>query len=96
MVIATGLLTGGITAFCGPVAFVGLAVPHLARLVMSTTNHRILLPVVMCVGAILLLFCDTLAEVVGSAQVLPLNALTSLIGAPVVIWQVMKFRKISV
>jgi len=96
IVIATGLFTGGITAFCGPIAFVGLAVPHLARLVMPTTNHKILLPGVICGGAMLLLFCDTLSQLTGSAQALPLNALTSLIGAPVVIWQVMKFKKINV
>ncbi|HEV8512629.1 MAG TPA: iron ABC transporter permease, partial [Cyclobacteriaceae bacterium] len=96
MVIATGLMTGGITAFCGPIAFVGLAVPHLARLAMPTTNHKILLPAVMCGGAMLLLFCDMLSQVALSAQALPLNALTSLIGAPVVIWQVMKSKKISV
>jgi iron complex transport system permease protein len=96
MVIATGLLTGGITAFCGPIAFVGLAVPHLARLVIPTTNHKILLPAVLCGGAMLLLFCDMLSQLTGSAQALPLNALTSLIGAPVVIWQVMRFKKISV
>ncbi len=96
MVIATGLLTGGVTAFCGPIAFVGLAVPHLARLMMPTTNHKILLPAVMCGGAMLLLFCDMLSQVALTAQALPLNALTSLIGAPVVIWQVMKFKKISV
>ncbi len=95
MVIATGLLTGGITAFCGPIAFVGLAVPHLARLTMRTTNHKILLPTVMCGGAILLLFCDMLSQFTMRVQTLPLNALTSLIGAPVVIWQVMKFKKIS-
>ena len=96
MVIATGLMTGGVTAFCGPIAFVGLAVPHLARLAMPTTNHKILLPTVMCGGAMLLLFCDMLSQVALTAQALPLNALTSLIGAPVVIWQVMKFKKISV
>lgn len=96
IVIATGLVTGGITAFCGPIAFVGLAVPHLARLVMPTTNHKILMPAVMCGGALLLLFCDTIAQLTGSAQALPLNAMTSLIGAPVVIWQVMKFKKVSV
>ncbi len=96
MVIATGMMTGGITAFCGPIAFVGLAVPHLARLVMPTTNHKTLLPAVLCGGATLLLFCDILSQLIGSAQALPLNALTSLIGAPVVIWQVMKFKKISV
>jgi iron complex transport system permease protein len=96
MVIATGLVTGGVTAFCGPIAFVGLAVPHLARLAMPTTNHKVLLPAVICGGAILLLLCDMLSQLTGSSQVLPLNALTSLIGAPVVIWQVMKFKKITV
>jgi iron complex transport system permease protein len=96
IVIATGLMTGAITAFCGPIAFVGLAVPHLARLIMQTTNHKILLPAVICGGAILLLFCDFISQWMSDTQALPLNALTSIIGAPVVIWQVMKFKKISV
>jgi iron complex transport system permease protein len=96
IVISTGLMTGAITAFCGPIAFVGLAVPHLARLIMQTTNHKILLPTVICGGAILLLFCDLISQLMSGTQALPLNALTSLIGAPVVIWQVMKFKKISV
>ncbi|MBI1767691.1 MAG: iron ABC transporter permease [Bacteroidetes bacterium] len=96
IVIAAGLMTGAITAFCGPIAFVGLAVPHLARLVMQTTNHKILLPTVICGGAILLLFCDFISQLMSDTQALPLNALTSLIGAPVVIWQVMKFKKVSV
>ncbi|MBS1680352.1 MAG: iron ABC transporter permease [Bacteroidetes bacterium] len=96
IVIATGLMTGAITAFCGPIAFVGLAVPHLARLVTPTTNHKILIPHVMVMGALLLLFCDILSQLVSDVQLLPLNALTSLIGAPVVIWQVMKFKKISI
>lgn len=96
IVVSTGLMTGAITAFCGPIAFVGLAVPHLARLIMQTTNHKILLPTVMCGGAILLLFCDFVSQLASHVQALPLNALTSLIGAPVVIWQVMRFKKISV
>ncbi len=96
IVIAAGLMTGAITAFCGPIAFVGLAVPHLARLIMKTTNHKILLPSVIFGGAILLLFCDFVSQLMSSTQALPLNALTSLIGAPIVIWQVMKFKKVSV
>ncbi len=96
IVIAAGLMTGAITAFCGPIAFVGLAVPHLARLIMQTTNHKILLPSVIFGGAILLLFCDFVSQLMSSTQALPLNALTSLIGAPIVIWQVMKFKKVSV
>jgi iron complex transport system permease protein len=96
IVIGTGLMTGAITAFCGPIAFVGLAVPHLARLIMQTSNHKILLPTVICGGAILLLFCDFISQLMSNTQALPLNALTSLIGAPVVIWQVIRFKKISV
>lgn len=96
IVIATGLLTGGVTAFCGPIAFVGLAVPHLVRLLVPATNHKILIPAVMVGGASLLLLCDMLAQIPGSTQVLPLNAVTSMIGAPVVIWMIIKAKRISV
>ncbi|HNV30440.1 MAG TPA: iron ABC transporter permease, partial [Cyclobacteriaceae bacterium] len=96
IVVATGLLTGAVTAFCGPIAFVGLAVPHLVRLIIPVTNHKILIPAVMAGGASLLLLCDMLAQIPGSTQILPLNAVTSLIGAPVVIWMVIKSKRISV
>ncbi|MGB4971380.1 MAG: iron chelate uptake ABC transporter family permease subunit, partial [Cyclobacteriaceae bacterium] len=89
------LLTGGVTAFCGPIAFVGLAVPHLIRLLVPTTNHKILLPMVMMGGAVLLLLCDILAQLPGSSNVLPLNAITSIIGAPVVIWVVMRSKGVK-
>ncbi|MBS1559277.1 MAG: iron ABC transporter permease [Bacteroidetes bacterium] len=96
MVVAAGLMTGVVTAFCGPIAFVGLAVPHLARLVMQTANHKILLPASMAGGAALLLFCDVVSQLTGEVHSVPLNALTSIIGAPIVIWQVMKFKKVAV
>ena len=96
IVVATGLLTGSVTAFCGPIAFVGLVVPHLVRLIIPVTNHKILMPAVMMGGSILLLFCDLVAQLPGSTQILPLNAITSLIGAPVVIWMVIKSKRISV
>lgn len=96
IVVATGLLTGSVTAFCGPIAFVGLAVPHLVRLIIPVTNHKILMPAVMMGGSILLLFCDLVAQLPGNSQILPLNAITSLIGAPVVIWMVIKSKRISV
>jgi iron complex transport system permease protein len=96
IVITTGMMVGVVTAFCGPIAFVGLAVPHLIRLVLPTSNHKTLLPAVMLGGAILLLMCDVIAQLPGRAQVLPLNAITSLIGAPVVIWMVIKAKRISV
>lgn len=96
IVVSTGLLTGAVTAFCGPIVFVGLAVPHLIRLLIPTTNHKILIPAVICGGACLLLFCDLIAQLPGSTQILPLNAITSLIGAPVVIWMIIKSKRIRV
>lgn len=93
---ATSIMTGAVTAFCGPVAFVGLAVPHLVRLIVPTTNHKTLLPAVFLGGAVLLLLCDIIAQVPGSTQVLPLNAVTSIIGAPVVIWLVVRNRKVNI
>lgn len=95
-VLAVSLITGGVTAFCGPIAFVGLAVPHLIRLFMKTSNHKILLPATMLGGASLLLFCDILAQLPGSTQILPLNAITSLMGAPVVIWMILRNKKVHV
>lgn len=95
IVLATSILTGGVTAFCGPIAFVGLAVPHLVRLLVPTTNHKVLLPMVMLGGATLMLTCDILAQLPGSSNVLPLNAITSMIGAPVVIWVVMRSKGIK-
>lgn len=93
---ATSILVGGVTAFCGPIAFVGLAVPHLVRIVIPTTDHKTLLPSVFFGGALLLLLCDIIAQLPGSTQVLPLNAVTSLIGAPVVIWLIIKNRKVNI
>lgn len=95
-VVATGMMTGAVTAFCGPIAFVGLAVPHLVRLLMPVANHKILIPGVAVGGAALLLACDILAQLPGSTQVLPLNAITSLIGAPIVIALILKAKRIHV
>tara|TARA_R110002020_G_scaffold91560_1_gene222201 strand:+ start:36498 stop:37529 length:1032 start_codon:yes stop_codon:yes gene_type:complete len=93
IIIAAGLLAGGITAFAGPIAFVGLAVPHLTRQIFNTTDHKILVPAVTLYGAILLLICDTVAQLPNSASMLPLNAVTSVVGAPVVIWLLVRKRK---
>ena len=93
IIIATGLLAGSITAFAGPIAFVGLAVPHLTRQLFDTMEHKILLPAVFMYGAILMLLCDTLAQLPHSALVLPINAITSIVGAPVVIWLLIRKRK---
>ncbi len=93
IIVATSLLAGSITAFAGPIAFVGLAVPHLIRQVIPTNDHRTLLPAVILGGAILMLACDIAAQVPGSEYTLPINAITSLIGAPVVIWLLIRKRK---
>jgi len=94
MILSASILTGAVTAFCGPIAFVGLAVPHLTRLVINTNNHKTLLPAVLVGGAALLLFCDIISHLPGSAYVLPVNALTALIGAPVVIWVIVRNKKL--
>ena len=93
IILATGILAGGITAFAGPIAFIGLAVPHLSRQLLGTSDHRLLLPGVLLYGAILMLICDTVAQLPGSAYVLPINAITSIVGAPVVIWLLLRRRK---
>lgn len=96
VILSASVLTGGVTAFCGPIAFVGLAVPHLTRLLINTHNHKILLPAVLIGGAVLLLFCDTLSHLPGSTYVLPVNALTALIGAPVVIWIIVRNKRLRI
>ncbi len=94
IIFATSILAGGITAFAGPIAFVGLAVPHLTRQYFTTSNHLILLPAVIISGAILMLICDTVAQLPFSEYTLPINAITSLLGAPVVIWLLVRKRKL--
>ncbi|MBT0608134.1 FecCD family ABC transporter permease [Aequorivita echinoideorum] len=94
IILATSILAGSITAFVGPIAFVGLAVPHLVRQFYKTSNHFILLPAVLLCGALLMLACDTVAQLPFSELTLPINAITSLIGAPVVIWLLVRKRKL--
>lgn len=94
--IITGLLTGVITAFSGPIAFIGLAVPHLTKLLIKTSDHKILVPAVAIIGAIVMLISDTIAQLPTSEYTLPINAVTSLFGAPIVIWLLVRKRKILV
>jgi iron complex transport system permease protein len=93
IIIATSILAGSITAFAGPVAFVGLAVPHMAKLVFRTSSHLILFWATLLVGAIILLLCDTLTQLPGNSYTLPINAVTSIIGSPMVIWLLLRKRK---
>ncbi len=94
VIIATCILAGSVTAFAGPIAFLGLAVPHIARAILKTSDHKILIPATILIGAALLLACDITAQLPGSKSILPLNAITAMIGAPVVIWVVMKAKKL--
>lgn len=86
LLLATALLTAVATAFCGPVAFLGLAVPHLARLLLRTADHRLLMPATMLMGAVVALLCNWLCALPQGGSVLPLNAVTPLVGAPVIIY----------
>lgn len=95
IILSTSILTGGVTAFCGPIAFVGLAVPHLTKMIIKTNNHKVLIPAVTASGAALMLFCDIVTQLPGNSILLPINAITAIIGAPVVIWVVMRSKKIS-
>ena len=90
LLLVTGVLTAITTAFCGPVAFIGLAVPHIARMVIGTENHRQLLPSTILMGGIVALVCNIISVLPGDAGIIPLNAVTPLIGAPVIIYVIMR------
>lgn len=92
IIFATSILSGSITAFAGPIAFIGLAVPHIAKLVFQTSNHTILFWSTLFFGSIIMLFCDIVSQMPGFDVTLPINAITSIIGAPVVIWLLVRKR----
>ncbi|MEZ4857903.1 MAG: iron ABC transporter permease [Flavobacteriaceae bacterium] len=94
IIFSTSILAGAITAFAGPIAFIGLAVPHMTRQWVTTSNHRILLPAVVLLGGIIMLICDSIAQIPFSEYTLPINAITSLVGAPVVIWLLVRKKKL--
>lgn len=94
IIVVTAVLAGGITAFCGPIAFVGIAVPHLARMYFQTHRHVLLLVGTVLLGMITLLFCQFIAQLPGSDQMLPINVVTSFLGAPMVIYIVLSRRTI--
>ena len=90
LLIVTGLLTAITTAFCGPVAFIGLAVPHIARLLLTTDNHRVLLPATILCGAVIALICNLICFLPDENGVIPLNAVTPIMGAPIIIYVIAK------
>lgn len=93
IIFATSILAGSITAYAGPIAFIGLAVPHIAKLVFQTSNHSVLYWSTLLLGASIMLICDVISELPGLEITLPINAVTSIIGAPVVIWLLVRKRK---
>ena len=90
IVLATGLLAGGVTAFCGPIAFIGVAVPHIARGIFKTSNHRVTIPACVLIGACLLLICDVLCSLF--IYPLPISTVSALFGAPIIIWIILKHK----
>lgn len=94
IIASTSILAGGITAFCGPIGFIGIAVPHLARAIFNTSSHRFLIPACCLIGTVLMLVCDITAQLPGSQTVLPINVITALIGSPVVIWIIARPKRL--
>jgi iron complex transport system permease protein len=91
----TSILAGSVTAFCGPIGFIGIAVPHIVRILFRTSDHKILIPGTIITGGAVMLGADIISQLPGSENVLPVNAVTSLIGIPVVIWVIFRNRKFS-
>lgn len=93
--ICTSILAGSVTAFCGPIGFIGIAVPHIVRIIFKTSDHKILIPGTILMGGAIMLVSDIISQLPGSESVLPVNAVTSLIGIPVVIWVILRKRNYS-
>ena len=92
ILIATTLLAGSITAFCGPIGFIGIAVPHIARLLFRNADHKVLVPATALTGAAIMVFTDMVAQLPGQSGVIPINTVSALIGVPVILYLIMKSR----
>lgn len=95
IILASGILAGITTAFCGPIGFIGIVVPHLARLIFQTANHRLLVPACVLLGGCILLFSDLLSTLPSNGVRLPINSVTAILGIPIIIWILFSKRKIS-
>ncbi|MEH0156360.1 iron ABC transporter permease [Limibacter armeniacum] len=95
IILVSSLLAGTITGFCGPIGFVGVAVPHLARVWMKTSDHKLLIPSCVLIGVSIMLLCDVISQLPGTNATLPINAVTALIGSPIVIWVILKSKNLK-
>lgn len=95
VIISTALIAGTLTAFTGPIAFVGVAVPHIARSIFRTASHKVLMPAVVLIGAAIMLACDIISQIPGNQNTLPINSVTAIFGGPVVIWVIMRSRNVK-
>ena len=94
IITIASLITGAVTAFTGPIAFVGVVIPHLARAVFDTVNHRTILPATLLLGSLLMLICDIISQIPIAHRTLPINAVTAIFGAPLIVWIVLKRKKL--
>jgi iron complex transport system permease protein len=93
--ICTSILSGSVTAFCGPIGFIGIAVPHIARVLFKTSDHKVLIPGTIMLGAAVMIASDIISQLPGSGNIIPVNSVTSMIGIPVVIWVIFRNKKFS-
>jgi len=93
--ISTTLLAGTVTAFCGPIGFISTAVPHIARMIFSDADHKVLMPASIILGAIIMLICDTISQLPGTDMVIPINTVSAFVGIPVVVYVIIRNRKIG-
>ncbi|MCK9305748.1 MAG: iron ABC transporter permease, partial [Bacteroidales bacterium] len=94
ILVSATLLAGAVTAFCGPIGFIGIAVPHISRMIFKNSDHKILMPATAITGAATMVFADTLAQLPGEVMMLPVNTVSALIGVPVIIFIILKNRSI--
>lgn len=94
IIAIASIITGAVTAFTGPIAFVGVVIPHFARAFFGTVNHRTILPATLLLGSILMLLCDIISQIPIANRTLPINAVTALFGAPMIVWIVLKRKKL--
>ncbi|MDR3185026.1 MAG: iron ABC transporter permease [Prevotellaceae bacterium] len=93
LIISSGFLAGTVTAFCGPIGFIGIAVPHLSRMLFQTANHRTLIPATILLGGVMMLFCDLVSQLPGADSVLPVNTITALLGIPVIVFVIYRNQR---